>query len=158
MITEKATIKNLFLIRNELEYQAVIKLAQTNCLSEYEILTIKDEYPYLVNDCASFEKVSTWQDWGVVDPGASRYWLVEYKEIEEIISCQMAQDNRYDYDVIQSQHFKFNLVQHLGRYYYDMIDSLNEFFEKYRPEVVYYRPENNFIGHLVTSFVRLYGI
>ena len=156
MITERAAIKNLFLIRNEMEYQAAIKLVQSNGWSEYEILTINDEHPYLANDFANLKKVSKWQEFGVADPRGSRYWLDNYKDIEEIIDFEMAQDRRYDHDVIKSQDSKFNLVQHLGLNYYDVIDSLNVFFEKYRPETVHFIPKDNFIGHLIPSFARVY--
>lgn len=156
MITENATIKNLFLIRNELEYQAVIKLAQSNCLLEYEILTIKDEHPYLVNDCASLEKVSTWQDWGVVDPGFSRYWLNEYQAIDDIISCEITDDEKYNNDVMQSRFFKFGLNWLLGRRYYDVINALDIFFRQYKPTAIYFGPEDSFICHLLLSFARAY--
>lgn len=158
MINVEKKIQNLFLIREELEYQSAIELTELHGLTEYEILTIKDEPPYLINDCASLEKASTWQEYGILDPGFSRYWLNEYKEIDEIISTEMAENEKYNDEIIRSPHFKFDLVWLLGRQYYDVINTLNEFFQKYRPDAIYFRPENNFISNLIFSLTRAYKI
>lgn len=158
MIEVEKTIQNLFLIRNEAEYQSAIKLAELHGLTEYEMLTIKDEPPYLINDCADLEKVSTWQKYGISDPGFSRYWLNEYKAIDEIISIEIAKDEKYNNEIIQSPYFKFGLVWLLGRQYYDIVNVLNKFFQKCRPEAIYFRPENNFVGNLIFSFAQAYKI
>ena len=158
MIEVEKKIKNLFLIRNKAEHQSIIELTKKQNLTNFEILTIKDECPYFVNDCADFEKVSTWQKYDILEPGFSRFWLNEYKTIDEIISLEMMKEKKYNDEIILSPHFKFSLIWLLGRRYYDAINTLNEFFQKFRPEVICLRPENNFIGNVIFSFARTYKI
>jgi hypothetical protein len=91
-------------------------------------------------------------------PGLSRYWLNEYKAIDEIVSVEMAKDKKYNNEIIQSPYFKFDVVWLLGRQYYNAINALNEFFQKFRPEAICFRPENNFIDNVIFSFAREYKI
>jgi hypothetical protein len=158
MIEVEKTITNLFLIKDKPEHQAIIELTKKHGLTNFEILTIKDKPPYLVNNCADLEKVSTWQEFGISDPGCSRFWLDKYNEIDDIISVEMAKNQKYKNEIIQSPYFKFDLVWLLGRQYYDVINSLNEFFQRFRPEAIYFRPENTFIDNVIFSFARIYKI
>lgn len=158
MISVEKTIQNLFLIRNETEHESVIKLISLHGLTNFEMLTIKDDAPYLVNDCTNLEKVSTWQKYSILDPGFSRFWLNEYKSIEEIISIEMSKDKKYNNEIMQSPYFKFDLVQMFGKQYFEVIDILNNFFQKFTPDAICFRPESNFISNVILSFARTYRI
>jgi hypothetical protein len=151
-------IQTLFLIRDTLEYQRAIDLIGLKHKTKYDILTIKDEHPYLVNECARFDRVSEWQKYGIVDSGFSRYWLDEYKTIEGAITAEMAKDNKYNNKILQSQHFKFSLVWSLGLNVYDTINSLNSFFSDIRPAIIYFTPKNTFISRVLLSFGIIYKI
>jgi len=115
MIEVEKTITNLFLIKDKPEHQAIIELTKKHGLTNFEILTIKNEPPYLVNNCADLEKVSTWQEFGIADPGFSRFWLDEYKEIDEIINFELVKNKKYKNEIIQSPYFNFDMVWHFRR-------------------------------------------
>lgn len=158
MSRENPVIQNLFLIRGSAEHQCALRMAELQMPACYKMLTIKDDYPYMVDDCAGLEGVLTWEQCGMKSFGFSRYWLDEYKSIEEVISLDMSGDRGLDSEIIQSPYFKFNLVWLLGRQYYDPIHRLNEFILNQRPASVYFNPGDTFISYLVLSFAKLYNI
>lgn len=158
MTKNKVATKNLFLIKNELEYQSVNNFVELHGLTDYDILTIQSEYPYLINNFAHNQNVSQWQKYDVIDISMSRYWLEEYKTIEEIITTELSRDNKYQNQIIQSPYFTFGLVLFFGRQNYEFITILDDFFSKNNFETVYFNPANGFIGNLICSFTSHYNI
>ncbi|MFX0137539.1 MAG: hypothetical protein ACFFDN_28130 [Candidatus Hodarchaeota archaeon] len=158
MINNKETMKTLFLIKNETEYQSATKLLESRDLTDYDMLSIQSEYPYLVNDLAHNHNVSHWQKYDVIDFPMSRYWLYEYKTIEEIINAELARTDKYQNRLLQSPYFTFSLVYYFGNQYYESITVLNDFFSNNNIETVFFNPTDDFIGNLISSLVSHYNI
>jgi hypothetical protein len=158
MTKNKITAKILFLIKNESEYQSVNNFIGLHNLTDYDMLSIKSEYPYLVDDFAHNQNVSQWQKYDVTDLSMSRYWLEEYKTIEEIITTELARDNKYQNQIIESQHFTFGLVLFFGRQNYEPITVLDKFFSNNNFRTVCFHPTDNFIDNLICSFTSHYDI
>lgn len=149
----------IFLIRDSDEYRSAIDIIGSENLTEYGIFTIKDVYPYLVDDIGIPDihgSLQRWKDHGVISTDFSRYWLDEYKIIEEVISAEMGGNEKYDNCMVQSQNFKFGLVWFLGQRYYEPVVQLNEFIKNHKPETIYFKPTNSFISNLIYSFAGMY--
>lgn len=158
MTKNKAATKTLFLIKNESEYQSVNNFVELHDLTDYDILSLQSEYPYLVNDFAHNQNVSKWKKYDVIDLSMSRYWLDEYKTIDEIITTELARNNKYQNQIIQSPHFTFSLVLFFGRQNYEPITVLDVFFSNNNFETVCFNPANDFIGNLICSLTSHYNI
>ena len=151
-------INNLFLARDKHDYSQAQNLVTQQALKDYTILPIQDEFPYWRNNNDNFDNLSKWEDYGIRDLRFSRYWLDEYKQIEEIITTHLTKKRKYNNQIARSPHFIFGLVWECGRDYYDPIDALHNFFIRYKPKIVYFNPSESFIRKLLLSFINLYKI
>jgi hypothetical protein len=158
MTNNKVASKTLFLIKNDSEYQSANNFVELHSLTDYEMLSIQSKYPYMVNNFTHYQNVSQWRKYDVIDISTSRYWLEEYKTIEEIITTELAKDNKYQNQIIQSPNFTFGLVLFFGRQNYEPITVLDDFFSNNKFESVWFNPTNDFIGNLICSLTSHYNI
>ncbi len=147
--------ENLFLINDNEQYCTVGKIIEARKIESYSILTLDDEEPYLVNKFQNVTDISTWQDFGILDPALNQYWLEEYKQIEKYALDVLK--NCHD-RIITSPHFIFGLVWKLGDGYYKFINILGTFFKNHKFNTIFFVHRDNFICNLILSFARLNGI
>ncbi len=157
-VLNQKEINNLFLIRDKHEYSQACNIVKQLDPEDYAILPLQDEFPYWGDNYGDFDNISKWGDYGIRNLGFSRYWLDEYKQIEEVITTYLTRNKKYNNGIARSPHFIFGLVWSCGQYYYDPIDALNNFFSRYKPKIVYFSPSKNFISELLLSFINLYKL
>ncbi len=158
MAKNKVATKTLFLINNESEYQSAHNFIELHSLTDYDMLSIQSEYPYMINNFTHYQNVSQWQKYDIIDISTSRYWLEEYKTIEEIINTELAKDNKYHNQIIQSPNFTFGLVLFLGCQHYEPITVLDDFFSNNNFGTLCFNPTDDFIGNLICSLTSHYNI
>lgn len=149
-------INNLFLIKDEKEYQIANKIIETRKLEDFVILSLDLKEPYLVDKYSHLDNVMRWEDFDVPNLDFNRYWMEEYKQIEKTVR-QIIEEN-YDNEMARSPHYIFGLVWKLGDGFYKYIDALNTFFKYYRPDAIIFATEEGFISTLILSFMKLYKV
>lgn len=149
-------INNLFLIKDQEEYQIANKIIETRKLEDFVILSLDLREPYLVDKYPHLDKVMRWEEFGMVSLDLNRYWMEEYKQIEKTVRRII--EKSYDNKIARSPHFIFGLVWKLGNSFYKYIDVLDTFFKCYRPNVIIFTPEEGFISTLILSFMKLYEV
>ena len=112
------------------------------------VLSIDEQYPYLINKYLEDDIVSKWEDFGVIDPDNYRYWLNNYKEIDDLIVTDFENCDK----LFQSPYFRLGMVRHMGREFYHFFYVLNEFFLYLKPNAIFYNPSGRFIFQLISSF------
>ncbi|MCP4613459.1 MAG: hypothetical protein GY845_32610 [Planctomycetes bacterium] len=147
--------ENLFLINDNEQYCIAEKIIEVRNIESYSILSLDYKEPYLVNKFQDVTDISTWQDFGILDPTLNRYWLEEYKQIEKY-ALDVLQDCHGR--IITSPHFLFGLVWKLGNSYYKFIDILDTFFKNHKFNTIFFDHRDNCICNLILSFARLNDI
>jgi len=152
-------LNTILFIRDQSEYQLAVGIINTLNITNYDILTIKDSRPYFSSEYECLDHVSTWRKYGVTESDLSRYWLENYKLIDELITSEISKDEKYiNNKYIQSTYFKFSLVMLLGPNVYEPIHCLNHFFLQANPKLVYYTQKNTIIGKVLKQLITYYNI
>ena len=109
----------------------------------------------MTDSCAHLKKVMKWEEFHINSMDLSRYWLVEYKNIESIARRHI--ESICQDEITISPYFIFGLVWKLGDAY-SHIDLLNSFFKEYRPGTVFFFSGRAFADLMVISLADLYRI
>lgn len=146
-------VEKLFLVGDQDEYR---KAAEFPLGQEDVILFLSRQPPYLTDAPMHLPLLQSWTEFGVENLDMNRYWLENYKEIEEIISMRMRRFCQNP--LFLNPHFAMDLVWQIGDSYYKYADVLKSFFKKHCPKELIFTPKDDFVSELILAHARRCGI
>ena len=130
-------VEKLFFVRDQDESR---KAAEFPLGQEDVILFLSHNPPYLTDAPTHLPLLRSWTEFEIENLDMNRYWLENYKEIEEITLMRMRRfcQNR----LFLNPHFVMDLVWKMGDSYYKYVDVLKSFFKKHCPKELIFTQSN----------------
>ena len=146
---------SIFFVKNMADYNKIFPIVNEDC----EIYCISDTYPYFSNKYSNQIYVKEWDEctYTCID-SFSRYWLNEYKNIDKFITTALENSNLKKDNIVNSDHFKFDIVWELGQRYMEIIVLLKNFLRNKMPCRLYSNYDNKLISKIIESITKHYGI
>jgi len=146
-------VEKLFLVRDQDEYR---KAAEFPLGEEDVILFLSHQSPYLIDAPTHLPLLRSWTEFEVENLDMNRYWLENYREIEEIILNRMRRFCQNP--LFLNSHFAMDLVCKIGGSYYKYVYVLEGFLRKYAPKELTFTSKGDFVSELIFAHAKRCGI
>ena len=137
----------LYLIRNETEYHAAVAQKPDGL-----ILSLSKSPPYLNDHLAYLPGVGRWHDYAIDNPETSRFYLLNYDELDKCVTSIFLSNRKWNNDLFLSDNFKQGVISLFGEYYAESAYILNQFFSIITPKAISLSLDNDYIGILFQAY------